>query len=216
MRRIVQKIDRALKALYRLNVPLCAEDFLICRALPIRMAGSSTQDGALYLRSTGSELELGIYLSPSIREELDHLKLSRNISKWTLAQFHAFAVTAEEVSHFLYVIHHASAERSMSQLELEIQGEIDKFLMIYFQSKSVDSGRFSALLEMLFVRFRLASDLGSEEKERYLLANRLAKKFVQNHCPNLAKPRSREKTLRLLRRFYRLDIAEKMSLLGPH
>ena len=219
MQAIIQMIDRALKQLYLLDIPFCAENFLMKHPLPEKRIGTATQDGALFIRGTAVSLEVGIYLSPTICGTLEKLPLNRDPSQWKTAELHGFSVASEEISHFLYLLHHASVGRPVTQLELELQGEIDKFLMLYFlsapshrQSEEV----FQQLLERIFQRFRLSTNLTAEQTERYLAANRLAKRFLQKYGMCLNEPKFRERAFRTLRRFYRLNVAEKMSLLGPH
>ena len=41
-----------------------------------------------------------------------------------------FCLALEGVSHFLYLIWNASFDRSVTLLEMELQAEIDKFVML--------------------------------------------------------------------------------------
>ena len=67
------------------------------------------------------------------------------------------ATLTEEVSHFLYVLFCARAERSVTQLELELQGEVDKYLSAVCSCALQDEGAVSPRLrELLFRRYRLA------------------------------------------------------------
>jgi len=216
MKEIIQNIDRAIKRLYSLEIQFCAEDFIMRRPIAVESIGTASHEGALYLRGVRSSLELGIYLSPEICGVLNGLRLDYPLSRWSRNELHCFAVTTEEISHFLYLLHHASAGRSVSQLELELQGEIDKFLILSFLASNDNLGAAYDLFEKIFMRFHLKDHLTSEQRERYSAANRLAKRFIQRYGFSFHDPSSRERAFRLLRRFYRLNMAEKMSILGPH
>ena len=129
----------------------------------------------------------------------------------------AFTVAAEEISHFHYLLYHASRTRQVSQLELELQGDIDKFLLTYFANfwKMESSEEiFDALFELLFYRFRLAENLGPEERSRYLEANNLARRFIRKCATSLSDSEQRERIFRQLRKFYRLGASEKISFIS--
>lgn len=229
MRSVVRKIDRALKALYNLDGTYNAEEFLIKRPYVSnvsrgihldRMVANAALQGALFIRPgmnrSSTEISLGIYLSEGVRKNLATLRRWPQ-SQWTWEQVDAFSIAAEEVSHFQYLLFHASSGRPVSQLELELQGEIDKFLLTYFAvmaGKHFDERIFESLFEQFFYRFHLAANLNEEQKVRYLDANAFAKRFILRCERHLAGPGGNERAFRLLRRFYRLDATEKLSLAG--
>lgn len=222
MNNVIKKIDRALKRLYNIDLPYRAEDFLLENDVKTNLrvgAGrgvAESMKGALYLKSAGknvSELSLGIFLSPEVRETLSKLR-GLNPELWTTEQMGAFTVAAEEISHFHYLLYHASNGRAVRQLELELHGEIDKFVLAYFaRPRLKGDGWFEALFEQLFVKFRFRDDLTSEEKIRYATASDFAKKFLLKIAEHLASPDTQDKAVRLLRWFYRLENAEKISFL---
>jgi hypothetical protein len=227
MRTVVRKIDRALKDLYRLDAKYNAEEFLIkkpyvshvSRGIYLdKMAANAALQGALFIRPgrPASEISLGIYLSEGVRRNLLSFRRWPK-SGWSWEQVDAFSVAAEEVSHFQYLVFHASAGRGVSQLELELQGEIDKFLLTYFAvmaGRQFDEKIFGSLFEQFFFRFHLAANLSEEQRARYIQANNFAKHFIRRCEGYLARPGGHERVLRLLRRFYRMSAHEKMSLAG--
>lgn len=88
----------------------------------------------------------------------------------------AFCVAVEGVSHFVYLTFcGAGLERPVRQIELELQAEIDKFLMLRF----VLGHDTDTLVEVLFDRFRLADGLHAEEVGRYRTANRAARRYAR-------------------------------------
>src|SRR5205823_14442801 len=130
-----------------------------------------------------------------------------------------FSVAAEEVSHFQYLLFHATSGRSVSQFELELQGEIDKFLLTFFAVSSggkFDEQLFGTLFEQFFYHFHLAESLTQEQRVRYMEANHVAKRFIRRCGKLLAlEGGRRDRAFSLLRRFYRVDSAEKLSLAAP-
>ncbi len=199
----VTLIDRALKELYQLKSPLQAEHFLVAKPLAHK-AGS----GALYIAEPTREddsLGLGIYLNSEIQNELQSFPAWEN--RWSPAQTSAFGVAAEEVSHFNYIVHHAPQGRSVSHLELELQGEIDKFLLVFYASPQP----LEDLFEKFFEKFRWEPNLSDEERNRYEQANALAKAFLMKNASLIGKAEAREQCFKRLREFYRLSFDGKVS-----
>lgn len=214
MRHAVRTIDRALKHLYNLNPSYRAEHFLVKNWVSGDVSvGSSCRNfrGALLVQGDLNEgVSVGIYLDENTRRELS--SFSRWLKRdWTHSQFAAFATAAEEVSHFQYLLHHAGSGRAVSQFELELQGEIDKFMLSFFALArgKTDVGVFRALFEQCFEQFRLEDSLSPEERSRYQNASNYAQRFVSAIGEGLLK--DKEKLLSTLRRFYRLNSAEKVS-----
>jgi hypothetical protein len=218
MKSAVRQIDRALKRLYNLESQYRAEDFLLSRPVSSQSkVGNADLRGALYVRGEAQELSLGIYLSEAVTHHLSTFKAWRH-RKWSRDQIGAFTVATEEISHFHYLLFHATNSRQVTQLELELQGEIDKFLLTYFATRHLSEDFptvFEALFEQIFYRFHLADHLSAEEKTRYTDANSLARRFIRKQVRWLTgKDPHHEKSLGNLRRFYRVGAGEKISLIG--
>ncbi|MSP18575.1 MAG: hypothetical protein EXR74_03275 [Bdellovibrionales bacterium] len=219
----VTQIDQALKRLYNLETTHCAEDFLLASPPDVHLKKVASKDlqGALYIYSDDSEkiikeqtVDLGIYLSKGVAEELKTFATWQN--PWEIDQVKAFTVATEEVSHFHYLIYNLQRERRVSQFELELQGEIDKFLMLFFcKSLSKEKGRlrFEDVFRQLFSNYQLASHLSQEEKQRYLDASTYAKRFIRKMKTLLGADLTIHQVLKQTRLFYRMDLAYKMAFL---
>ena len=128
------------------------------------------------------------------------------------ANLHAFATLTEEVSHFVYVLFCAEVARSVTQLELELQAEVDKYLTAFALLSLQNEGAVAhGLRQALFRRYRLRDGLTPEKIERYRAASQLADRYCgwlearflrQGRLPELA---------REARRFYRLGQGEKLA-----
>ena len=83
----------------------------------------------------------------------------------------------EGVSHFVYVATRASQDRASTALELEIQAEVDKYVVLAGDLESLDVERSSRLRERLYegVAYLHVGELG----ERYRLANQTALRFLR-------------------------------------
>lgn len=114
---------------------------------------------------------------------------------------------AEGVSHFVYVAERARTGLPATQLELELQAEVDKFVL-WIGSDAAPSGNPRDVREQLFERVRFLHPAGTEAGQRYRLANDLAAQFVTR----LHELPSREARVRRLRRFYRAGQTDKIRL----
>lgn len=216
MRNAIIHIDRAIKDLHNLDLELNAEDFIVEVALSKQKVANADLQGTLYIFPEGDDLELGIFLSEKVRRTLAHYEKWRTTT-WNGSQLQAFTVAVEEISHFHYLIHHAHQNRPVSQLALELQGEVDKFLVTYFARLPYVDDRevwFESLYEKLFENFTLASGLSVEQKVRYLEANTLARRFIKQCQSWLLDSKQTPAVLSKIRRFYRLDMPEKQSFLA--
>lgn len=212
MKSLLKKLDSALGSIYAIDTSLAVTDFVLTPQ-PVR------ETGALLVKSQASssgetDIEVGIVFHPQVAEHLNTVDPT-NLPYWTASQTQAFAVAAEEVSHFRYFVFHAEKDRAVSQLELEFQGEIDKFLLFFFLtiSKSAEpEDAFDKLFSGLFEQFKLVEGLTPEQTERYWEANQLAREFIQKHRPQFRSPQAMTVLLRELRALYRMTSDEKFSL----
>src|SRR6266849_5239238 len=131
---------------------------------------------------------------------------------WSHERLRGFCAAAEGVSHFLYLLHRARARRPVSQLELEAQGELDKYLCVLLQLWAVGRRRASPeLRHRLFDRAALRSGLPAGEKERYRVAGALAAACARALETRFVVRGRLDGLLREARRLYRLGGGEKLS-----
>ena len=212
MKSAIKKIDRALKKIYQIEFSYVAENFLIQQPVKdaVLEAASSSLQGALYIKPQDGDLTIGIYLNPEVRGHLSGFKKWQK-KTWTAEQFNSFATAAEEISHFRFLLFHAEYGRAVSQFELELQGEIDKFVLSYFANQSKD---FQSVYDQLFMHFKWAENLTNEQKNRYRDAHYFAKRFIKKLQPHLLNPEKREKGFSLLRSFYRQSASDRITFLN--
>lgn len=214
MKSAIQQIELALKKLYNLETSHKAENFLVLvpSEVPLKTKPCS---GKLLIQQKPSqdELQIGIYLNPPVHQELRNFSHWGPKEQWNTQQLNAFSVATEELSHFHYVVFNSQGKRQISQFELELQGEIDKFLLTYFSPSSQETltDQFDQIFSRFFSSFYLLPELTQNEKERYQNAITSARNFLKRHRRLLTDPQKKESALRLLRRFYRLSQSEKLS-----
>lgn len=223
MRKVIRQFDRAIKKLYNLESTHRAENFLIepsspkARAIPEL---ATEQQGAVIVKYTSGDAEnvdLGIFLGEPVKKALSQIE-KLTPEKWLGEQAQALSVAAEEISHFHYLVYRFELDRTVSQLELELQGEIDKFLLLFFtiSSKAAVEGRhvFDSLFEQLFFRFSWSKSLSAEQQARYEAANHQARQFIKNFGETVLNKKSQEECLEYLRHFYRLSQSEKIGFIS--
>jgi hypothetical protein len=113
------------------------------------------------------------------------------------------------VSHFVYVANRARQELPATQLELELQAEVDKFVLLVLEQLPFDRGEALETHSRLYESVRFLHDPGTVLGERYRTANGLAARFSRRLMT--FGPAATHATLR---RFYRAGQAEKIRLIA--
>jgi hypothetical protein len=184
-RRELRRIQRALEAFYGLERGPNVTRF-------VRDGGQGSREVVL-VRESETELEMALVLPPeskriSVGGALDDVWLQ----------------VAEGVSHFIYLAERARVSLPVTKLELELQAEVDKFVLsLGFSSDSAER-----LVERLFDSPRFLDAEDTEDGARYRLAHQLAARFVSRAFAANDRTRARER----LRSFYRAGQAEKIHL----
>ncbi|MGC4000814.1 MAG: hypothetical protein QM767_26525 [Anaeromyxobacter sp.] len=127
------------------------------------------------------------------------------------------ACAAEGVSHFVYLSTRAAEGRPVSLLELEVQAEVDKFVLLVLHLWRRGLRRMSpALRRRLFERVRYHAHLEADELHRYREANRLGGAYARFLEGRYVSEADLDGLLRELRWSYRLGAGEKLGYLGSH
>jgi hypothetical protein len=130
-----------------------------------------------------------------------------------------FLTVAEGVSHFVYVAWNAGHDKPVTLLELELQAEIDKYVLAAWLLREQGAGRFPRELHRaLFERARVDPIAAGARAGLYRTASSYAGRFcrrVASHLESTARSASRE-LLAELRRFYRLGNARKLAFIERH
>jgi hypothetical protein len=118
----------------------------------------------------------------------------------------------EGVSHFVYVVERARVEREATQLELELQAEVDKWVVLAASMRAFDRARSAALRASLYERVSFEHDDESEAGERYRVANDVAHRFVRRLEREYVQASRFVEMRSELRRFFRVGQEEKLRL----
>jgi hypothetical protein len=204
---LLVEVQRRLEALYALEPQAPVTDFLLAEEEAAGLPGGGSRT---LLRHDGNDISLAVVLEAAVRARLARRDPRVQLDHSNLG---SFCTLAEEVSHFVYLLFCATSERTVTQLELELQGEVDKYLTAAFLLSQQNDGAVSTRLrDLLFRHYRLEPGLTSEEAERYHAASALAYRY----CGWLEKSFLRRRAgladlAREARRFYRLGQREKLE-----
>lgn len=116
----------------------------------------------------------------------------------------------EGVSHFVYVAERAARQRETTQLELELQAEVDKWVVLAASVPEFDARASQRLREQLYDRISFVHEEETERGERYRVATVAARRFVARLEREFVARARFGDMQRELRRFFHLGQGEKL------
>lgn len=205
------QLQQLLQSLNGIAAQEPVEGFLIDNAARERLAPNASPDEALLVMESGDTLHVALFLN-----EKALAQLARGAADpWTRSRLSGFCAAAEGVSHFLYLAQRAEQGGQVSQLELEAQAELDKYLAVLLQLWGTGRRAASpALRRQLFDTSALRPGLLQAERDRYRLASALAAACARALEARFVLEGRLEALLREVRRLYRLSGGEKFSALA--
>ena len=187
---VVARIVRALERYYR----TAAEDV---RPF-VAVEESATGREVLFVRQGHGELELQLVLPERLAN-----------AKWEGLTLDERCQVVEGASHFLMVCDRAKAERTTTQLELELQAEVDKWLVLSNGGR-LDVEADTQLRDALYDDGAFCHAANTDDGERYRLANNLAARFVHKLSRTYVWTRRQHELRGELLRFFRMTQQEKL------
>lgn len=212
----LQRIQRVIARAYDLHLLPDVEQFVCGPDLVRATAGEGFEHRGevLVVLEDDEGVHVGLYLAPEV---LARLSASN-------PDFRSVCLATEGVSHFIYLSFRADNEQQVTQLELELQAEVDKYAANLFDAHGADAlsgngvgalrARSRALRQRLFSGVRFLDPPNSTEGERYRVAHHAAARYVAFLEARFV-DRGRVDELRTeLRRFYRLGGRQKLERAG--
>jgi len=203
---MLQALQKLLGGIY--DVPLTHDvaEFLQTdrRRLPPAL-GANGADEQVLVAGDGDTLWVSLYLEPAVLERLASADPFEALHTGNIADYWT---ALEGVSHFVYLVWNASHDRPVTLLELELQGEIDKYVGSLWLLRAQNPGRFPAELHpLLFERARVDAELAGDRIGLYQRANAYAARFCRRLARTLRTTGSADHAAAIaeLRRFYRLS-----------
>lgn len=175
-----------LAEVYALDLGFRAEEHVLelphARARELLPPGCRT--GVLLLECEG-ELQLGLHVAREDRNDAGTL--------------------VEETSHLVCLAWHGEQDLEVSQLILELQSDVDRFV---FARLAAHKNSREALVH--FERFHFAAELAPEARARYAMASERAGAYCRSLCRRYPGRRDTPAMLSELRRFYRASPEVKL------
>ena len=199
------RVQRGLESLYRIDTGVDIHEFLVDEHVRDAVVSARRPKEQLLVCEDDGEMSLALFLDRSVIDNLRSGLDDRN--------FGAFVLAVEGVSHFIYTIQCARAERPVSQLELELQAEVDKYITCLLAT-APETEVSNALRRRLFADAEYEPDLDDEETDRYRAANDNAHRYTAWLEDTFVARRKIPEMLAELRRFYRQGLAAKLSTIA--
>ena len=197
--RALARVQRGLETLYRVDTGVAVDDFVIDDAGRAAFSPARRPREQLLAIEDRGEMNLALYVDPAAA--------AASYDRLGDHNFGDFLLVVEGVSHFIYTVWCARAERPLTQLELELQAEVDKYVTCLLHGGAGSR----ALRERLFVNFEYEPDLDDDERERYRAANDNAHRYAAWLEAEYVAPGKIPEMLAELRRFYRAGLAAKLA-----
>ncbi len=196
-RELASRVQAGLERLYQLDRVAHVEDY-------VTHAGDGERE-TLLVREAHDGLEISLRL-PRLAHAAE--------ASLDTSGLDSVCQIIEGVSHFVAVTERASRGREVSALELELQAEVDKYVVLASSLGELTSRSSEALRAKLFERVAYAHDEGTEHGERYRVASRAAHRLV-HAMERRDVARGAWATMRsALRSFYRMPLSEKLRVCG--
>jgi hypothetical protein len=208
---VLRPLQRLLETIYDAPCGHDVRDFLFTerRQLPASRRELAA-DEELVLIEQRRGCRLGLYIDGAVLARLEHRDPLRALDGENIADFWT---ALEGVSHFSYLMWNAGHARGVSQLELELQGEVDKYIASFWLLRAQHPGHHPRELHpALFERTRIDPELPAARRQLYAAASRYASRFCGRVEAALLsnRPALRRAAIAGLRRFYRLNCTRKL------
>ncbi len=169
-------------------------------------------DERLLIAEHEDGLDLSLYISADV---IKHLQYSHPSELLHQGKYSEFCLMLEGVSHFLYIIWNANHHKKVTLLEMELQAEIDKFVMLQSLIDSeTNLDDVISLRNWLFDKNGFDEMLNDIELERYKQANYYAGKYCMGLQQQYKLYDLNNDLLKELRRFYRLGQEDKIRYIN--
>jgi hypothetical protein len=212
---MLQSLYQQLAELYELEAPHNIDDFLItdpAQAAPLQAMTMQSAREQLFVRQGRQQIDVTLFLDQSV---VSNLKPQNPFSELSRGEINDYWLAIEGISHFLYLTWRGSFRRAMTQLEMELQAEIDKYLCSCLSLSGLplpgeERGQWLRKLHhILFEQTTIDATQSADQAERYATANRYAARYCHALNPQLKHGMS-VGLVNELRRFYRLSQNEKL------
>jgi hypothetical protein len=204
-------LQSALAEIYDLPATPDVREYLMTdRASLEAFGGARSSDEQLLVAEEGDTLSMALYIDASVIERLDRRDPYDGLDQENLADY---LTAAEGVSHFMYVAWNTGHDKPVTLLELELQAEVDKYVLGAWLLRAQCGGRFPRELHRaLFERARVDPVAAAGRVGLYHTASSYAARFCRRVAGLLERKRrgAGGDLMAELRRFYRWGNVRKL------
>jgi hypothetical protein len=190
--------------------PDVAQFLMTDRASLARLHGARNTEEQLIVAQEEDVLSLALYIDAEVLERLGRRDPFALLDAENLGDY---LTVAEGVSHFVYVAWNAGFDKPVTLLELELQAEVDKYVLCAWLLREQGAGRFPGELHRaLFERSRIDPTAAAGRTRLYHTASSYGGRFCRRVAASLARGTrgATRELLTELRRFYRWGNARKL------
>jgi hypothetical protein len=199
-RAIARTVQTALERLYQIEEGPPVEAF-------VTLADEGEREALFFRQSEEGDLEIAVRLPPLRDDES---------TKTGALEIDSLCQIIEGVSHFVMIAERSRAERETTQLELEMQAEVDKYVVlataIARPHGTLDVARSHRLRAQLYDDVLFSHAASTEIGIRYRLANSTAARFVRRLEREFVSTGRVHEMRGALRRFFSGGQEEKLRL----
>jgi len=215
---MIQTIQQNLMDIYALPESGDIRQFLIGSEILLQFTKEDRLDPEISEKillklNKDASIDIGLFLREDIFKNLKENCPKKGLDE---KNFPDFCALVEGVSHFLFLHFRNHHTLPLSALELEIQGELDKFITCFIyryhhENKGENPARTAEKIHhLLFQQFHFRTHINENEKERYQIASHWGAKLC-HHIKDrfLVQKPDWQGLFSFLRRFYRQGLDAK-------
>lgn len=198
------RLQNQLQKIYEIETSYQVSNFITSNPYYLNLSQSkSKRPETVLVHQEKDNLNISIYLDAKIIEVF---------SNNHVIDFNSMCFALEGISHFLYLIYNAQYARQVTLLEMELQAEVDKFIMLLQTIKAhPNNNEHFKLFNDVFENIKFDPSLSDLEKRRYRDANFYAEKFCFGLIKRQVNGLNWQSMNQELRRFYRLPLQDKLN-----
>jgi len=204
-------LQSALAEIYDLPATPDVREYLMTDRAHLARTGVARQaDEQLIVAEEGDTLSMALYIDADVLERLARHDPFDELTHENLADY---LTAAEGVSHFVYVAWNTGHDKPVTLLELELQAEVDKYVLGAWLLREQGDGRFPRELHRaLFERAHVDPVAAAGRVGLYHTASRYAARFCRRVAALLERKRTgvTREAVAELRRFYRWGNIRKL------
>lgn len=218
----LQPLQQRLQSIYEIDNAYDVEQFLISDASLAQQLDTHARarhiPEKLLVRQHAEGLDVSLFLHQDVLQKLQRDDPHHALHHGNLIDF---CTVTEGVSHFVYLTWNACHARSITLFELELQAEIDKYVMAAALLAEQHGGTLPHNLpHVLFDHPAFDHQLNRPEQQRYRMANAYARRYCHTLHRHLLQLGNAVSITRELRQFYRLLHHKKIQRINrvalPH